>query len=1204
MAPPRLPDLPTELICIIAGYLSRPCDLSALARTNQRLYCIIDNILYTQAVKPGTDPQPLLWATRHGVPSTVDKAICAGAKPDHLFEFTLGRKAWELICALERAAAPNQDSDFDQWTLFPGNPATWERYRDLHDIIDDMGVPLNSRPNPAPTSNPLLSILANPHPGDGQEVDGSDTEPLSEPDAPFPPPPGGGLVGAFLGNLFQAVANHNHNPFGDDDEEEEEEDEDMMDDDSEVDDWVQSMRTRGITRRLAALHIAAKEGHNAVIAKLLEHGANIHLEAEWYCSCRPPLSLWETRELEAAGTLRENLEASYWPAIHLAMCFSRFDTAKYLIDRGALNNIPKGHLGYSVLHQAASIGNLEVLKYIVEAGKATWPNVDITDDMGLTPLYFACAKGHWDTVVPYLIERGANIDKEFEVDLWEFKAKTTMLGEACYLGQYDRALKLIELGANVKQQLEFNQLTFGRRHRLEEADDEDEEAGDGIKMIPLLHVCCTSPRPKDDDGYYSLPGRGTGLISEDRNVEPTALDRVALIKKLLAAGTPIDQAWDDGNGETPLFMAAQFHVTSAVRALLKAGANPQVQDNKGRNALMAAIHHSRGDEPWTTFAECFPSSTQPERAPEIVRLLLEAGVPVNHQESLGRTALHLLFRPRRPYEVGTGTEAICSIVRLLFDAGADPCIRDNSNTLVLKNALKWDYGRATELLIQFHGPTLGPQLDAKEFRKFYMMMAETPSPRLYAATYIGSTTETSNGFDLLLDMDSHHYLTSDKTLLFDLLKKCSDSHIECPKGVVKLVKRGLHRMNLTLDDKIRLMKKAIDHNLKPVLVEAVNITVQEVEPSVLREKAVLEGALLHILRHPRRPSFAEPMVAHLINAGADLHTPCPYQLPPKEADSDPTTPATSTDNTTTAPASDETTTTPTTTTSTTTTATVQTYMPPLYTAIRYGHVNIVKYMLSKQPIRGNAHALLNPYLHQAVNLDPSILAKWPAKAQQEEVRERSDMVRALLKAGADPALVNTKTKDTALSTLLKGLAADPERKLLKGLCHLIKPLARGVDINQKNKEGRDVAEYLRELMTPRGTPTEEEMEAEGLSESAKAHRRAKVKRYNEVVMGLREIMELVPEEEGEEGEQEGEGKGKEEKEVGGGKKKKEEDEKGEKEEVEKGEKNKKGDDKRGDTKDDKNEKKRMKIKWLTPKGAWRIPLCPVPTSARERYGYF
>ncbi|KAL0465259.1 hypothetical protein QR685DRAFT_144910 [Neurospora intermedia] len=1145
MAPPRLPDLPTELIYLIAAHLPKACDLSALARTNQRLYCIINNILYTGAVKPGTDPQPLLWATRHGVPSTVDKAICAGAKPDYLFEFVLSRKAWELVCILERAAAPNKNSDFEDWSWSSpsntnySNSATPELYRDLHDIMGTMRAPWDPRPNPppnnlsGPAANPLLDLLENEPPQTNHEVlSGSETEPLSEPDdpMPFPPPPGGGgLVGAFLGNLFQAVHNHNHNPFNDDDEEDEDDDEDdddLMDEDSEVEEWVHNIRARGITRRCAPIHIAAKEGHNAVIEKLLEHGANIHLEAEWYCSCRPPLSLWETRELEAAGTLRENLEASYWPAVHLAMCFARFDTAKFLIERGALNNIPKGHLGFTILHQAASIGNLDMLKYIVEAGKAAWPTVDIEDDMGLTPLYFACAKGHWDTVVPYLIEKGANIDKEFEVDLWEFKAKTTALGEACYLGHYDRALKLIELGADVKQQLEFNQLTFGRRHRLEEADNENEEAGDGIKKIPLLHVCCTSPRPKDDD-YYSNPSVRSAPFRLARTEEPTALERVALIERLLAAGTPIDQTWDDGNGETPLFMAAQFHVTSAVRALLKAGANPLVQDKNGRNALMAALYHPLGEEPWTTFAECFPSSSKPDKAPEIVRLLLEAGVPVNHQDSKGRTALHLVFRPRRAYELGAATDAICSVVRLLFDAGIDPCIRAKDKTPVLKNALKWDYGRAADLLVQFHGPALGSHLDPKEFREFYLMIAEATSPRIYA-TY--GAPESASSYDLLLDIDSSHHLTSDKSLLFDLIKKGSENG-ECFSAAEKLGKRGLHRMDLTLEEKTKLMKKSIDHDLHKLMIEVVNVTVHAVAPSVLRDKAVLEEALLHILRNPRRLHFSEPMIAHLINAGADLHRPCPYQLEKKTSNI-------------------------TTTTTTTTTTATTTYLPPLYTAIRYGHVKVVKYMLSKQPIRGNHYAMFNPYLHQAVNLDPAIREKWPLTNQQDEAKTRSDMVRALIEAGADPALLN-KHKDTALSILLKGLAADPDRKMLKSLGHLIKPLSRGVDINVVNKEGKSVVDYLRELMVLREV---EEKDRDGPSTS---EAKMKVKRINEAIRMLRCRMELVKEESDEEkadGKEKGEGE----------------------------------------------EEGRLMIKWYVPKGGPAAtggnPVCP-PMPARERGRY-
>ena len=1146
MAPPNLPNPPAELIYLIADHLPNPSHLSALARTNRRLYGIINNILYIDAVKPGKDPKPLLWAVRVGVPPTIEKAICAGAKPDHLYEYHLSRKAWELVCNFERAIAPNPHSDeFDDWKWVTPNINTYGHaddaglYHDLHDIMGAMRAPWDPRPGPPPNlsahPNPLLALLGTGQPNQDQDDDLSETEPLpSEPDGPlplpFPPGAGAGVVGAFLGSLFQAVQNHNQHPLNDDDdddEDDEDDDDDLMDQDSEVEDWVHNIRARGITRRCAPIHIAAKEGHNDAIEKLLEHGANIHLEAEWYCSCRPPLTLWETRELEAAGTLRENLEASYWPAVHIAMCFSRFDTAKYLIERGALNNTPNTHLGFTVLHQAAYMGNLEMLQYIVEAGKNTWHSVDIEDDMGLTPLYFACAKGHWDKIVPYLIKQGADIDKEFEVDLWEFKAKTTLLGEACYLGHYSRALKLIELGANVRQELEFDQLTFGRRHRLDEADDQDEEAVDGIKKIPLIHVCCTSPRTEDDDGYYSTPTMRSTPFRLARTEEPTALERVTLIQKLLDAGTPVDQTWADGNGETPLFMAAHFHVTSAVRALLKAGANPLVQDKSGRNALMAALHHPHSEEPWTTFSECFPLCARNDKVPEIVRLLLEAGVPVNHQDSQGRTALHLVFRPRRSYELGPAADALCSIVRLLFDAGIDPCIRDKDDTPVIKGALKWEYGRAADLLVQFHGPTIGSQLTATEFREYYLMIAEATPPRLYSY----GLPESASSYDLLLDIDRSHHLTSDKSLLFDLLSKGAESNGgECLQAAEKLAKRGLHRMDLTFKEKIWVIKKSIDNDMYRMLIEAVNVTVHAVDPSVLRDRAVLEGALLHILRHHRRMSFSEPMIAHLINAGADLHRACPHNQLEKEVSAGASAEAS-------AEASDV--------------ATPAKCWSPLYTAICYGQVKVVKYMLSKQPIRGKAHASFTPYLHLAVNFDPAVKERWPITVQQDEAKTRTDMVRALIDAGADPTLIN-QSKDTALTMLLKGLAADPDRKLLKTLGPLIKPLSQGVDINVINADKRTAAMYLEELLTLKKVD-EKDKDRESSSEP-----KQKVKRINEAVKLLRARVELVPVEEEEQGR----------------------------------------------TYREVPEGGWKKIKWLVPKGMERRgPLCPVPVATRERERY-
>ncbi|KAI3893439.1 hypothetical protein MKX03_020283, partial [Papaver bracteatum] len=62
--------------------------------------------------------------------------------------------------------------------------------------------------------------------------------------------------------------------------------------------------------------------------------------------------------------------------------------------------------GRGCLHFAAAGGSLQVCKYLLEKLKL---DVDSRDGEGSTPLYHACAEGHFD-MVRYLLEKGANPD--------------------------------------------------------------------------------------------------------------------------------------------------------------------------------------------------------------------------------------------------------------------------------------------------------------------------------------------------------------------------------------------------------------------------------------------------------------------------------------------------------------------------------------------------------------------------------------------------------------------------------------------------------------------------------------------------------------------------------------------------------------------------------------------------------------------------
>lgn len=58
-----------------------------------------------------------------------------------------------------------------------------------------------------------------------------------------------------------------------------------------------------------------------------------------------------------------------------------------------------------------------------------------------------------------------------------------------------------------------------------------------------------------------------------------------------------------------------------------------------------------------------------------VRILLDAGVPVDHVNELSWTALH------EAIVLGDGSADQVTVVRLLLDAGADPTIRDGQGVL-------------------------------------------------------------------------------------------------------------------------------------------------------------------------------------------------------------------------------------------------------------------------------------------------------------------------------------------------------------------------------------------------------------------------------------------------------------------------------------------------------------------------------------------
>jgi excisionase family DNA binding protein len=144
---------------------------------------------------------------------------------------------------------------------------------------------------------------------------------------------------------------------------------------------------------------------------------------------------------------------------------------------------------------------------------------------------------------------------------------------------------------------------------------------------------------------------GAALLEASREGDPDE------VRALLAAGA--DPNVRDGEGWTALMLVTVKGHLDVARELLAAGADPHAQNHKGWTALRFAV--SMDDA-------------------EALRLLLEAGADVNERDAAGATALMQAAR-----------EKSAESLRLLLAHGADVNVRDHSGETALMVAARYGY---------------------------------------------------------------------------------------------------------------------------------------------------------------------------------------------------------------------------------------------------------------------------------------------------------------------------------------------------------------------------------------------------------------------------------------------------------------------------------------------------------------------------------
>lgn len=296
----------------------------------------------------------------------------------------------------------------------------------------------------------------------------------------------------------------------------------------------------------------------------------------------------------------------------------------------------KNYAGITPLTIAAEKGNMEIIKMLVEDGKAT---INEASSYGITPLISAAAAGQ-DEAVAYLIQKGADVTVKDDL------GKTALL----YAIGYDKP-KLI--------------------NNLISLNNAAVNLPDNAGNTPLIYAT-----------QKGLFNNVKLLVSNGANVDyrnpATGLSALAaaaaeghsnIIRYLVKIGKA-DVNLTDLSGRTPVFYAVEHNKTDALRTLLSLGANVNAKDNTGTTPLMRATSKNQQD---------------------CIEILLREKKTVNPNEkdSQGRSAL--------TYAVYS--EDLTPAQQLLA-ANADLNVADNNGNTPLMNAIKAKNDRAALLFIQ------------------------------------------------------------------------------------------------------------------------------------------------------------------------------------------------------------------------------------------------------------------------------------------------------------------------------------------------------------------------------------------------------------------------------------------------------------------------------------------------------------------------
>ncbi|KAK6356797.1 hypothetical protein TWF718_001138 [Orbilia javanica] len=432
-----------------------------------------------------------------------------------------------------------------------------------------------------------------------------------------------------------------------------------------------------------ALHLATTEGHFEVVKLLLSHGADI--AAEEPAKKQTALHMAATRGDEKVvrflldqGLDTEQQDSTGRTPLDLASGSGHVGVVTILLAKGAQVFVtpwtPRDRQhGRSAVRSAAKHGHIQVLKLLfghkdnvppVEKSEGWDDNRGICLHEGIT--------GRHEGVVEYIMDAVA------EERLEQIYAKSTVAQTAI------RTENLSMVQLVLKKRTTVNDIK--RTRELHSALGKGNL--DILKLVINSGADINARSEKGETALHIATKRSDShivdyLLKHGAVVDVaalngrTALHESAINNRFEIARVLLDRGADvhalDTLGKTPLYCAAESGKAEVLKILVEAGADGHVVIASGETALYAAS--SKGYE-------------------SIVRILLQHGgrASVNKYETRSlRTPL---------IAVADNISSFGGIIRLLFDAGASPNLKDASGETAIFKATKKGHYDIIQLLLK------------------------------------------------------------------------------------------------------------------------------------------------------------------------------------------------------------------------------------------------------------------------------------------------------------------------------------------------------------------------------------------------------------------------------------------------------------------------------------------------------------------------